>query len=828
MQAFVRVLDISKKIKDFCGKDACKVIIANKQDFVCIKDYKDLKISINDYLNLNKWDQEHIRIESVIAEAEKRLGRCCKDKKTVSQRYYEKFGRLTDYHTECYYYPRNFFLKTQDIELAVKQVLQIIKELEEDSGITELKKSCSPQKKSAVIEKVGVLNHTKNGVVFVNKKALDAAAKQEDKYISVKKIIKRFQVGFKVSLPESIERDFCRAVSAGKLPLGTLISGKSTVSKQFDNGDYLVLMEEVSNNRALVEHFFLASASTSEENYEIIKSYLGTRFPVTTEILSRYSADGAKKEQGQKALADLLFLEKEITEMSYPEKEDFLAKIIRFGKKREVVMEKLFRYAAEHYAKEMLDNSFVCLKSVKKQDSTPEDEKPYPYRSYVIMAGVGYCSDYWEKKKIIQRTIESRAFANIVLNIQFHYVSLWRSEDYCAITHVPMPEEYTVEELTEMIKSNTLTEEICKQIIERLEAQSALQKTLKTGESLVLCIPPQAHIPLATMLIINEYHRQKEGDESLINSNNLKNMRAYKDLLGERMVSDVLENVPFSNRRANHSYASKLAMVIENKTNAAGKFIGYLLVAYARSHKGSIYDLPGVTSHYLEAKSDGLSANEYMTEMFARGFCGFAAYMLLSAVLPEFDHADIKIQTKVLAKLGLKPLQIEMLAQRILECEEERDAFFDDLFQGHLTGKEFRKRIQEIIESIGTWSDESLEEGILCLKTAAGMRCPYREEIISKRKFDTNYNKCVFCRFAIVTRECFYRLVQIKENNSEMAEKEENENVKELFRQYNRKLINPALKAFRIELSIQGMSVEEIDKFVKEARNGSATFINRN
>ena len=804
MQNYLKISEVKKYIKDF--KPDEDLIKKHRSEFRPFKKNNEISITEEDFIKLCEWDRGHYRIDELIEEALSRSEKTGTDVPLLRKKYYEKHGKCNEWQTGLYYHPGNFFVKEKDRETGITQVLSIIMENDPEKTIVKISdyKDLAEKQRKRIKQNVEAINN-KRGKTFVLTDRLEEFIGQDEQYISLQQIVELVQSEIGITLPGNINSSFKAYLNKNKY-FG-LWNDTGDKSLNYQNKEIILKKKDVEEKIDKFFWFFVKKCKGTESDYRRAKELLKKEYPQTVDYYVEYSADGYKGdyEIPTKVLLVMSFLlKKEICDYFSGDIFKLLNECLNESPTIERELERFITYAQAGHKNDFRVKEITTLQRGREHKEGVKES--YSYEDYVFMAGLSYCDDYIEKAGIIRKAIESRAAANIILNMQMHFVSMWREEDYCELGPVDIPGTINLDEMIEIIKRGEYPEEgpIINDMIIIFEMQANERRALKTGELLHLYIPKVAFKYVSMFLIINEYHRQKEDAIELIDRNNLSKMDIYRNLYGEAIVEDVFKNKPFSNRRANHSYAGRLSMQVENKCVNGKQYAAYLLVGFARSHKGSLDRLPKATSAYLEAKTNGIPTNVFIMEVFSRGFCGFGLYTLLSLVLPDFNELGVKDQTKIMEKAGLSAAQIEKISEKVLACDKDRDKFIKDLFGQDTNAEDCFEKIAELVHNVIT-DNASVSPNKPCLRKAAGDINP-----------DCDRN-CVYCRYGILNRYNFYTLIKEYEHNNNMALTVKNPEKAKLFRQINEDIVGPAIISFCKELKeVQGIDSNIIERLSEE------------
>ena len=171
-----------------------------------------------------------------------------------------------------------------------------------------------------------------------------------------------------------------------------------------------------------------------------------------------------------------------------------------------------------------------------------------------------------------------------------------------------------------------------------------------------------------------------------------------------------------------------------------------MLAALARSHKGGIGTLPEITDIYLkDANFSGYRPEFILREMFERGIFGFIPAMLLEMYQGEaYRRLDVSRQTELIRAVGLSAWQIEMIASAVSVSLIKAETIVKELINGGS-----RESLARILQRIAAGAAPGKQEGMLCVRVAAGYACDHAVR-----------NCCIGCGCEIYTKSATYLLMK--------------------------------------------------------------------
>ena len=453
-QNYLKISEIKKYIKDFKADE--DLIKKHRSEFRPFKKDNGISITEEDFIRLCEWDRGHYRIDELIEEALSRSEKTETDIPLLRRKYYEKYGKCNEWQTGLYYHPRNFFVKEKDREKGITQVLSIISENDPEKTIVKISdyKDLAEKQRRRIKQNVEAISN-KRGKTFVLADRLEEFLGQDEQYISLQQIVELVRSEIGITLPRNINSSFKAYLNKNKY-FG-LWNDTGDKSLNYQNRETILRKKEVEGKIDKFFWFFVKKCKGTENDYRRAKELLKKEYPRTLDYYVEYSSDGylSGYELSTKALLVMSFLlKKEISECFSGEILKLLNECLDESPNCERELEQFFSYAQARHKNDFRAKERTSLLSGRE----PKDgvKESYSYEDYVFMAGLSYCDDYIEKTGIIRKAIESRAAANIVLNMQMHFVSMWREEDYCELGPVDIPSTINLDEMIEIMLSVTL------------------------------------------------------------------------------------------------------------------------------------------------------------------------------------------------------------------------------------------------------------------------------------------------------------------------------------------------------------------------------------
>ena len=374
----------------------------------------------------------------------------------------------------------------------------------------------------------------------------------------------------------------------------------------------------------------------------------------------------------------------------------------------------------------------------------------YSLESFSIMAYCVFNEDVWSKREMIKKAVESPVYSDLWLFVALHFVCALRKSDMARLSAPKLP--YDAGDIHGRILDGSFTRKeafaLTNELLLRLELQPLLpSKTAAYSHvpDLKLSIPTSLCEPIGIIIaiVLGHHPEIRPGDGFVAPSDSMLHLRKF---FGEEFAN-ALGNRRFSSRRGNKSYLQGIEAV-GGADNEPGKPKGYMLAALARSHKGGFGKLAQATDIYLkDARFAGYTPEFIAREMFERGIFSFIPAILLEMYAGEkYKSLPVRVQTKLIAEVGLSARQIEQIAESadyaLIRSKETVRRIF--------TGIEgIPENVFTVLQNIASGNAPSRNEEYLCLMTAANLGCPHSDR-----------DSCLGCGYEIYTQSAMFAIMK--------------------------------------------------------------------
>lgn len=444
--------------------------------------------------------------------------------------------------------------------------------------------------------------------------------------------------------------------------------------------------------------------------------------------------------------------------------------------------------------------------SFKREEQEKKDVEPYDPERYYQIAHMVFNPNYWEKNNMIQKAINSGYDSRIWLYHAMLFVCAWRKNDM--VDKLPRIELFDEPKVVfDKILNNQYSEIEYKRIAYQVEAEVNMRakkpnktKRLQATPEIHISIPDCFASTIGMVMMLCEAHGQIENWKGGLLKNAPSVPECCCKFFGE-YYEKILNEKAISNIKANKSY---LRMIKETENSSIN---GYMLAAYARSHRINIESIPEVTSVYLKAKADHYSVDEITKALFQRGTCSFVPYLLCDFLDKNFKEISIDAQTEVMKNIPYTPGEIEKILKLDEKLEKKTKEKIAEIIKWG-SEENLYEMIIEALESIASGQCVGKLEGIYCIRKACKKECA-----------EKNRKTCVGCSYEIYTRGFLHEL-----NNEIQIQKEFLKNAKTKAEYIKRSsIINERLYPAVIEvLSLMkyqyGQNIEDYKELLTDIR----------
>ena len=200
----------------------------------------------------------------------------------------------------------------------------------------------------------------------------------------------------------------------------------------------------------------------------------------------------------------------------------------------------------------------------------------------------------------------------------------------------------------------------------------------------------------------------------------------------------------FKARRMNKAYMQSVFELTDTISQEGDEFNtkGYMMAAFARSHKGTFGEFAHTTYTYLkDANFNGLTPEFVARELFERGVLSFIPSMLLKMITGGgYNRLTVQNQTRLIKELGMSPGEIETAVKVSDSAFRKSAETAADIYRNT-----DRETVINVLHRMGNGEAVSKMRECGCLYSAFGKLCPY----------DDNHN-CMNCDYEISSKSTIF------------------------------------------------------------------------
>lgn len=401
-------------------------------------------------------------------------------------------------------------------------------------------------------------------------------------------------------------------------------------------------------------------------------------------------------------------------------------------------------WVKEHYSVCYV-NDYMLTKRINRED----ENGAYEQEDYLQLLYYLYCPSYIDDRHMYQKAAQSKNYADTWLYLALHFICAMRDTDLARIPHPRLERE--PEDILKDIKKGTFTDKetvkVIYSIIYPLRNSPLKPNKTKRYSSVPYIkfdVPKSCEAHIGMLFAIAEAHRIIAGvpdSEPLIRV--IKSYREISKNMGDEIGMLFIES-DFKARRMNKAYMQSIFELTDTVSQNSDEFStkGYMMAAFARSHKGSFGEFAHTTYRYLkDANMSGLTPEFVAKELFERGVLSFIPSMLLKMITGGgYNRLTVQNQTRLIEELGMSPGEIETAVKVSDNAFRKSAETAADIYRNT-----DRETVINALHRMGNGEAVSKMSECGCLYSAFGKLCPY----------DDNHN-CMNCDYEISSKSTIF------------------------------------------------------------------------
>lgn len=401
-------------------------------------------------------------------------------------------------------------------------------------------------------------------------------------------------------------------------------------------------------------------------------------------------------------------------------------------------------WVKEHY-RVCYVNDYMLTKRINRED----ENGAYEQEDYLQLLYYLYCPSYIDDRHMYQKAAQSKNYADTWLYLALHFICAMRDTDLVRIPHPRLERE--PEDILKDIKKGTFTDKEAVKVIYSIiyPLRNSPLKPNKTKRYssvpyIKFDVPKSCEAHIGMLFAIAEAHRIIAGvpdSEPLIRV--IKSYREISKNMGDEIGMLFIES-DFKARRMNKAYMQSIFELTDTVSQNSDEFStkGYMMAAFARSHKGSFGEFAHTTYRYLkDANMSGLTPEFVAKELFERGVLSFIPSMLLKMITGGgYNRLTVQNQTRLIEELGMSPGEIETAVKVSDNAFRKSAETAADIYRNT-----DRETVINALHRMGNGEAVSKMSECGCLYSAFGKLCPY----------DDNHN-CMNCDYEISSKSTIF------------------------------------------------------------------------
>lgn len=315
-------------------------------------------------------------------------------------------------------------------------------------------------------------------------------------------------------------------------------------------------------------------------------------------------------------------------------------------------------YCQHHLEECRFTHIYKTIGKDKKQDRLKDI---YPLEEFL------YCERYVKDIEChLPEAITDRKYAITWLYVALHLINAWRSSDFMNLPPVRI-DLIGVESLDWFQKGHRLTLSQAQLVVNQYATKRF--RVSKTGAMNRFLVNLDMLIPIATMIVICELHRQKDDDYRLMSLGTQKN-EVHRNQLKKFFNGTPIE---FGSRKMNRTFMTYLFHKATNSVESAG--VSLELVQYTRAHK----EKDSTTLYIQSTNQDGLIDNVSL-QLCNRGHFGYLYNLLIETMLEKIKQGTTNTITQrtqniqELRKKFVTPYSLDTFGTFLQSQQEERES----------------------------------------------------------------------------------------------------------------------------------------------------------
>lgn len=401
-------------------------------------------------------------------------------------------------------------------------------------------------------------------------------------------------------------------------------------------------------------------------------------------------------------------------------------------------------WVKEHY-KVCYANDYMLTNRISRED----ENGAYEQEDYLQLLYYLYCPSYIEDNHMYQKATLSKNYADTWLYLALHFICALRDTDLVRIPHPRLERE--PEDILKDIKRGTFTDKEAVKVIYSIiyPLRNSPLKPNKTKRYssvpyIKFDVPESCEVHIGMLFAIAEAHRIIAGVSD--NEHLIRVIKSYREIsknMGDEIGMLFIES-DFKARRMNKAYMQSIFELTDTVSQNGDEFStkGYMMAAFARSHKGSFGEFAHTTYRYLkDANMSGLTPEYVAKELFERGVLSFIPSMLLKMITGGgYNRLTVQNQTRLIKELGMSPGEIETAVKVSDSAFRKSAETAADIYRNT-----DRETVINVLHRMGNGEAVSKMRECGCLYSAFGKLCPY----------DDNHN-CMNCDYEISSKSTIF------------------------------------------------------------------------
>ena len=310
------------------------------------------------------------------------------------------------------------------------------------------------------------------------------------------------------------------------------------------------------------------------------------------------------------------------------------------------------------------------------KESKKREETPYNIKDFLRLGNWLFSEENMLQGGLLDRVLASKSCANLALYNCLFFFCAWRKPD---VFSIELPRFSNLDELYKLIQEKDLEDPRFLDVYEEFSLIVEGKYASKNRVELRLVKSEPIRKGFGIYLIINKWNQITARDATVfIDEKSFASFKVYKELYGEDYVR-FFGTKPLLHKKMNKTFLLYQASNAYKKNyNVQLRELPELVGAYIRGHRIDLDSGPNTILHYIGDASGGMTSNEVLREMYARGSMGHYKDLLCEIIIPGFYRLEFKEKTEIISAIEIKPMEMEVQIENLMKITSNINSAIKD------------------------------------------------------------------------------------------------------------------------------------------------------